>query len=494
MKFDFANFPLSDRAFSERPMTFCEPGAARFLSAMLELTAIETGARKARETWQAAQLRNLLAHAVERSAFWRDRLGSRIPIADRDLATLPILSRRDLRAQVEAEGALLKPADKVGVRAHATSGSSGAPVRFFVSEMNMNYNTIRSLAQYFLEGRDLTLNRTAVNYDRTPGGQGFTVEKTPSWLGVLAPFIRSAANKEIKLLRADARDLWAELKRDPIGYLSIAPRLLDWLLQSVSPEEMKEAGAAMLILFAEPFDARIRARFSAAGVASRVSYSCEEVGPIAMECERCPGRFHVVTSNVVVEIAPGSETEVDGAVVGNVLVTHLHSYATPFIRYEVGDLASLADRCPCGHDGPVLANIVGRSKGLLKYPDGRLAPFYVPGNEMMAIAAFDDYRIRQTAPSKLVVEIGGRSALSAERGKLPSWCGRRQASTKFSSRPLRRSTGAGTPSGSASTTNCYEALASASLGGADVRATRQTSSVSATTGMPIAAVARKNLT
>ena len=98
------------------------------------------------------------------------------------------------------------------------------------------------------------------------------------------------------------------------------------------------------------------------------------------------------------------------------LLTHLHSYATPFIRYRIGDLASLADRCPCGHDGPTLANVVGRSKGLLKHPSGRLTPFYVPGGEMMAIAAFDEYRIRQTAPSTLVVEIGGGGALSeAER-------------------------------------------------------------------------------
>ena len=63
MKFDFSHFPLSDRAFSEKPMTFCEPQAMRFLSAILELAAIETGNRRARAAWQASQLRNLLAHA-----------------------------------------------------------------------------------------------------------------------------------------------------------------------------------------------------------------------------------------------------------------------------------------------------------------------------------------------------------------------------------------------------------------------------------------------
>jgi phenylacetate-CoA ligase len=412
MRFEFSHFPLSDRAFSEKPMTFCEPQALRFLSAILELAAIETGDRRARETWQASQLRNLLAHATERSPFWRARIGGGRPADALDLSWLPVLSRRELRAQVEAEGALLNAKDRIAVQPHSTSGSSGAPVRFFVSAMNMNYNSIRSTAQYFIEGRDLTLNRTALNYDRSQGRQGFSVERAPTWLGTLGPFVRSAANKEIKLLRPDAAALWRELSADPIGYLSIAPRLLTWLLQHVDPQALKEAGAAMVILIAEPLDSGARERLAAVGIPARATYSCEEVGPIGAECERYPGHYHVATSNVIVEVGGNCEYSVGDTPVGDVLLTHLHSYATPFIRYQVGDLASLADRCPCGHDGPTLANVVGRSKGLLKHAGGRLAPFYVPGGEMMAIAAFDEYRIRQRAPSTLVVEIGGRSALS----------------------------------------------------------------------------------
>ncbi len=412
MKFDFSHFPLSDRAFSEKPMTFCEPQAMRFLSAILELAAIETGNRRAGAAWQASQLRNLLAHARERSPFWRAKLGGQKSSDALGLSGLPVLSRRELREQVEAEGALLNAKDRIGVQPHSTSGSSGAPVRFFVSEMNVNYNAIRSTAQYFIEGRDLTLNRTALNYDRTRAKQGYSVARSPTWLGTLGPFVRSAANKEIKLLRPDVDALWRELSADPIGYLSIAPRLLEWLLQHVSPQELKQAGAAMLILLAEPLDPNTRERLSAVGIAARATYSCEEVGPIGVECERFPGRYHVATSNVIVEVVSGSDLTIGGAPVGEVLLTHLHAYATPFIRYAVGDLASLADRCPCGHDGPTLANVVGRSKGLLKHPDGRLTPFYVPGGEMMAIAVFDDYRIRQTGPATLVVEIGGRDALS----------------------------------------------------------------------------------
>ena len=116
------------------------------------------------------------------------------------------------------------------------------------------------------------------------------------------------------------------------------------------------------------------------------NYSSEEVGLIGSECPNSPGNYHVATSNVVVEVLEDEGFEIGGAKLGRVLVTHLHSYATPFIRYDLGDLASLADRCACGHDGPVLYNIHGRTKSLLKHRDGRISPFYVRNNELLAIA------------------------------------------------------------------------------------------------------------
>ncbi len=112
--------------------------------ALTEIALIETGSRSAREHWQQVQLRNLVSHATQRSAFWRSRIGGR-KASDIDLASLPILTRQDLRTQVAAEGPLLQPADGLSTKPHATSGSSGVPVQFFVSDVNGNYNVIRNL-------------------------------------------------------------------------------------------------------------------------------------------------------------------------------------------------------------------------------------------------------------------------------------------------------------------------------------------------------------
>ena len=135
---------------------------------------------------------------------------------------------------------------------------------------------------------------------------------------------------------------------------------------------------------------------------------------IGAECERNPGHYHVATSNVIVEVDGTEHVGLAGKQVGRVLVTHLHSYATPFIRYDVGDLASLTERCACGHDGPTLSNVFGRSKSLLKHADGRVSIFYVRGQELHSLAKFDEYRIRQVDVKTIIVEFGGGTSLSPE--------------------------------------------------------------------------------
>lgn len=104
MQFDFSKLPLKNRAFSEKPMTFIDQDAKNFLAAVIDVVAIETGNRAAREYWQHKQLQNLLQFASQKSAFWRERIAAR-KIKDIGPSDLPVLTRSD----VEAEGSVLPP-------------------------------------------------------------------------------------------------------------------------------------------------------------------------------------------------------------------------------------------------------------------------------------------------------------------------------------------------------------------------------------------------
>jgi phenylacetate-coenzyme A ligase PaaK-like adenylate-forming protein len=120
----------------------------------------------------------------------------------------------------------------------------------------------------------------------------------------------------------------------------------------------------------------------------------------------------VATSNVIVEVDSDQSYRLGTHRLGRVLITHLHSYATPFIRYDIGDLASVASECACGHLGPTLSNVYGRGKNLLKHRDGTISPFYLGASLIAKLPEFKDYRIRQTDIGTLVVEVGGRRDLN----------------------------------------------------------------------------------
>jgi len=412
MNFDLFEHRLLRDGYSEKPMTFLDPEPNAMLSAVTGIALIETASRSARERWQTIQLRNLINHVSQRSAFWRARIGSRKP-SDVDLARLPILTRQDLRTQVASEGSLLRAADGFSINSHATSGSSGVPVNFFVSGFNANYNFVRNLAQYFLEGRDLTLNRTRL----VDAGEADSslVTKEQSWIGALSSFFKSGKSKEIKCfnLRGDeSRRVVDELKKDDVGYLVAAPWHMNAISSSIDLDFLKPAKTEMWVPFGAEIEPKLAQTFADLAIPVRANYSSSEVGLIGAACSEFSGHYHVATSNVMVEVVD-RRFEINGVSLGKVLVTHLHSYATPFIRYDLDDLACLREKCPCGHAGPTIYNLQGRARSVVKHRDGRLSLFF-PGQALAALTDFSEYRMRQTAIDKIVVELGGRSELNAD--------------------------------------------------------------------------------
>jgi len=430
MRFDFSGMPMRDRAFSERPMTFCDPEPKNFLSAILDIAAIETGNPPARERWQTVQLNNLIKHAAERSNFWRQRIGSR-KLSGVTLPSLPLLERGAVMKQIAAEGALLRSSDQIAVHNSSTSGSSGVPVRFFASGMNARYNQVRSVAQYFLEGRDLGPNRVQVDYTPHLQKDGLKVTRSEAWLGPLSGVFGCGANKVIEYFRPDMKSFRDELERDPIGYLVTAQWTMETLSQSIDVPALKHAGLRMWISVADAVDPGFRAALMSRGIAVRSTYSAQEIGPIGFECEHIPGNYHVATSNVMVEVDSDRSYQLGSHRLGRVLVTHLHSYATPFIRYDIGDVASLAPQCACGHLGPTLSNVFGRAKNLLKHRDGTISPFYLGESLIAKLPMFKEYRIRQTAIGMLVVEIGGVTNLNQEERDAIVNLVRKQTGTEF---------------------------------------------------------------
>ena len=99
-------------------------------------------------------------------------------------------------------------------------------------------------------------------------------------------------------------------------------------------------------------------------------YGCREVDTIAAECGEHRG-MHVCAERLVVEIVDEGGRHVAPGQPGRVVLTDLHSYAMPFIRYDIGDIAALSpEDCSCGRGLPLLGELVGRTSDVLTTPEG----------------------------------------------------------------------------------------------------------------------------
>lgn len=405
---------MKKRAFSSRPFSILDRKERDSFTSVMEILLLETGDRAACEQWQEQQLVALVNHAKKRSGFWRNRTGLVKPSLA-NLKFLPILTRTDLTIQVTTEGALLTKADGIPYSIASTSGSSGTPVEFYASAANVKYNGMRMFAQDLIEQRDLTANVIKIDLSimDTPEGQKktFTVKTTRGRFGPLNNVFEGGVTKAVKG-NGDVDALIKELRKQVPYSLICVPSVMDLILNEGGVELLKELGVKRWIQLSEARSFRLDKKFKDADILISANYSAEETGPIANECSYCPGHYHVATSNVIIETDESVTTEVDGETLSRVLVTHLHSYATPIIRYDIGDFAKLSQTCNCGHEGPTLSHIYGRAKRFIYFPDGSYVPFQFRAKNIFERVECREFQIHQKDFNTIVVRIGGREKLS----------------------------------------------------------------------------------
>ncbi len=105
------------------------------------------------------------------------------------------------------------------------------------------------------------------------------------------------------------------------------------------------------------------------GVPVHDNYSCQEVGIIAIQCP-VSRLYHVMSESLLVEVLNENGQPSREGEVGRLAITDLHNFATPLIRYALGDYAERGGVCPCGRGLPALKRIVGRERNLVVKPDG----------------------------------------------------------------------------------------------------------------------------
>ncbi|MBN1478295.1 phenylacetate--CoA ligase family protein [Candidatus Sumerlaeota bacterium] len=144
--------------------------------------------------------------------------------------------------------------------------------------------------------------------------------------------------------------------------------------------------------FAEAFGAEVYDR-----------YGSIELGDIAHECTAHEG-LHINSHRVNVETVPVEGLDGDQ---GMMVITDLDNLATPFIRYECGDIGQLwpegtRHACPCGRTLPRLVRVLGRVRDAIESPSGRVYSRVVYSRVAREIPGIRLHQIIQRPPNTLV--------------------------------------------------------------------------------------------
>ena len=364
---------------------------------------------------QHRQLVETAAHAQAHSAHFRGRLQaaglrSEDLSAQEGLRRLPVMRRRDLQAAGDALYCTQIPQAHAPAAESSTSGSSGEPVvvrRTAVSRLMWQAMTLR---EHMWQRRDFGGRLAVIRDDYLQNDQA----DWPTWGPPASVLFETGSSHALTVRSGVARQFEWLQSIDP-DYLLVYPSNLAELLGKFEERGLKLPRLRQLRTINETLTPCIRetAR-KVLGVDIADTYSSAEVGVIALQCPDS-GLYHVMAESLIVEILDDQGAACAPGQVGRVVVTDLHNFATPLIRYELGDYAEMACPCPCGRGLPALKRIAGRRRNMVQLPDGRSLWPGIGGLRYREIAPIRQFQFIQRERESIEVRLVSEAPLSADQ-------------------------------------------------------------------------------
>jgi phenylacetate-CoA ligase len=366
----------------------------------------------------AATTRDLFQHrvheAIRRFPAYAEKVRSAcggLPAARKAIkaAKLPIWTRADQRDLFERLEGPPVPQSFV----HSTGGSTGVPLRFYVSRESFEWRCAVSDRGYSWAGA-------------AEGRKSFYVWGTP----IRTPALRQRIKADLhhRLQRRTYFDSFEfgdeekrrccaaiDRQRPPaiVGYAGNLIELARYVRDNAGVLTWK---AQALVTAAEGLVPGQRELIEAhLGGRVFMSYGSREFMLIGMECAEHYG-YHIAADNLMVEVVNADGHPAAPEETGRILITDLHNDANPFVRYEIGDWGSMMPdgfRCPCGRPFPVLATVEGRVQEVILTPGGqRVTALFVP-HLMKEFAWVEGYQIAQSDPASVTLNLVTRQELTS---------------------------------------------------------------------------------
>ena len=326
---------------------------------------------RARQLQQFAQLAR---HAAETCQFYEKRfaaarLDGAGPWTWERFGTLPVLTRRELLTQASQIHSQRPPESHGQWHEIQTSGSTGEVVAVRRTGVNQLLWLALSMRDHIWHQRDFrkTLCVIRANIDARDDA---TTAREAGW-GPPVTLLHETGPCYTRPLATDvaAQAQWL-IEKDP-EYLLTYPTNLGGLIDHFEATGQRPSKLTEVRTIGETLPLALRTRCQAVlGVPIVDTYSAQEVGVIALQCPQS-GLYHVHAESLIVEVLNPDGRACAPGETGRVVITDLHNFATPLIRYELRDYAEVGPTCPCGRALPTLERVLGRQRNMVVLPNGQ---------------------------------------------------------------------------------------------------------------------------
>lgn len=391
---------------------FTDDNASRLLALQYQLEQSQWWPAARIEALQLAQFQVIYDHARGTVPYWRQRFAGMPARIDSmaALRELPVSTRRDIQQAGAAMHSTAPPTAHGPLVTTESSGSTGAPLVTLGTAWTQLLWQALLLRDHLWHRRDLGGKLAAIR-NRAEAAH------LPDWGPATSPF--PTGPSVVRAVSGDIDEQLDWLVAENPDYLltlatnaqALAERSLE---RGIRLPRLKE-----LRTFAEMLRPGARDIVREAwGVGIADSYSAEELGSIALQCPDHQ-HYHLQSESLLVEVLDGDGQPCAPGETGQLVISTLHNYAMPLLRYANGDYAELGPPCACGRGLPVLKRIVGRQRNMLRNPaGGRYWPSFA--SELWRhIAPVEQFQVVQTALDALELRVVcARELTGAEREAL----------------------------------------------------------------------------
>lgn len=335
---------------------------------------------------QMRQLEILIEYAAEHSELYSHRireagLSDGAQLTAERFAGLPPLTRLDLQLGVEGLACDEIPPGHGQVSPRTTTGSTGSPVTVLGTDLTEFFWRALTLRDHLWHRRQFSRVLASIRYTSDPRAGAPHGMRREEW-GVATQGVVATGPGALLSIATTSREQAEWLLAVQPDYLMSYPSALLAVADALEERGERLMRLEQIRTFGEVVDRETRESLEREfGVPLVDTYSAQEVGYLALQCPEAD-TYHVQAERLFVEVLDDLDRPCEPGQVGRVVVTDLHNFASPLIRYEIGDYAEVGEACACGRGLPALSRILGRARNMLTLPNGdqRWPAFGLGGN------------------------------------------------------------------------------------------------------------------